>query len=314
MVTDSTLHISQTQSSISELELLRTSDQNPWSFETELTLQGTKLYLYAMTLLLPPPNDPVVALQAISNRDAVLINGLMSASIMISEMLHQLCDKPNQVTDKITCSAAFWPKTQISHLFFTATFIFQVLLSHSSLTPQDITLAMSRLADAHTIFRMEPLHPDRTRAAKITQRLIEVARAYMMKDSGETATRDLLPRGLLVTGRLGASVMFNAILRSEHYLRQKAQKRKSHSLKSSRVTPIPSAEVPAGGEASSNTRLTGHPQSVEAHGNVLDAPDGIGFGDMFDVEFMDAYEYIMSTDSSLMLDSLENPGGTTWEP
>ncbi|KAF5707742.1 transcription factor SEF1 [Fusarium mundagurra] len=312
MITDSAFHFSQTQSSISELELLRSSDQNLCSPETELALQGTKLYLYAMTLLLPPPKDTVVALQAISNRDAVLISGLMSASIMISEMLHQLRDGPNQVKDKITCSAAFLPKTKIGYLFFAATFIFRVLLSHSNLTPQEITLAMSRLADAHAVFSMEPLHPDRTRAAEIIQRLIEVARAYMMKDSGENDAKDLLPRGLLVTGRLGASVMFDAVLRSVHHQRQKAQRRKSHLLNEAGIpqtlAPISGTEVPAGGgEASSYTRLAEHHQSVEAHGNALDAPGGIGFGDMFDFEFMDAYEYIMSIDSSLMFNSPEDP-------
>ncbi|KAF4417803.1 transcription factor SEF1 [Fusarium acutatum] len=309
MITDSALHFSQTQSSMNDLQLLRSSDQHSWSPQTELTLQGAKLYLYAMTLLLPPPKDPILALQAISNRDAVLISGLMCASTMISRMLHH--DKPNQVSDKITCSAAFWPKTQISYLFFAATFIFRVLLSHSSLTPQDITLAMSRLADAHAIFRMEPLHPDRTRAAEIIQRLIKVARAYMMKDSDENNAKDLLPRALLVTGRLGASVMFDAVLRSVHHHRKKAQRHEARSLKSPRVTPIPGTEVPAGGEASSSTGLIGHRQSVEAHGNVPDGLDGIGFGDMFDFEFMDAYEYIMNTDSSLMLDSLEGPGFRT---
>ncbi|KAF5537634.1 transcription factor SEF1 [Fusarium napiforme] len=309
MVTDSALHFSQTQSSISELELLRRSDQRPWSPETELTLQGTKLYLYAMTLLLPPPKDLVVALQATSNRDTVLISGLMCASTMISDMLQQIDDKPNQGSDKNTCSAAFWPKTQISYMFFAATFIFRVLLSHSSLTPQDITLAMSRLADAHAVSRMEPLHPDRTRAAGIIQRLIEVARSYMIEDSGENDAKDLLPRGLLVTGRLGASVMFDAVLRSVHHQRQNTQTRKSLSLKFSRVTPMPGTEMLAGGEASSNIGLIGDLQSVEAHGDAPSRSGGIGFGDMFDFEFMDTYEYIMSTDSSLILDSLEDPVG-----
>ncbi|KAF5616759.1 transcription factor SEF1 [Fusarium tjaetaba] len=316
MVTDSALHFSQTQSSISELELLRRSDQKPWSPETELTLQGTKLYLYAMTLLLPPPKDPVIAQQAASNRDAVLISGLMCASTMISDMLQQIYDQPNQGSDKNTCSAAFWPKTQISYMFFAATFIFRVLLSHSSLTPQDITLAMSRLADAHAISRMEPLHPDRTRAAEIIQRLIEVARGNMIEDSGENDPKYSLPRGLLVTGRLGASVMFDAVLRSVHHQRQKAQSRKSHSLNEAGIpqtlAPISGTEVPAGGEGSSNIGLIGYRQSVETHGNAPDGSGGIGFGDNFNFGFVDAYEYIMSTDSSFMLDGLEDPGGRTW--
>ncbi|KAJ0132017.1 Histone-lysine N-methyltransferase ASHR3 [Fusarium oxysporum f. sp. albedinis] len=252
MITDSSLHFSQTQSSINDLELLRSPDRHSWSPETELTLQGAKLYLYAMTLLLPPSKEPVVALQSISDRDAVLISGLMSASTMISDMLHQLRDKPNQGSDKITCSAAFWPKTQISYLFFAATFIFRVLLSHSSLTPQDITLAMSRLADAHAVFRMEPLHPDRTRAAEIIQRLIEVARAYMVKDEGKSDAKNLLPRGLLVTGRLGASVMFDAVLRSVHYHKQSAQRRKSRPRNEVGIyqigAPIPGTELRIGGE------------------------------------------------------------------
>ncbi|KAG6982824.1 hypothetical protein FocnCong_v007697 [Fusarium oxysporum f. sp. conglutinans] len=316
MITDSSLHLSQTQSSINDLELLRSPDQHSWSPETELTLQGAKLYLYAMTLLLPPSKESVVALQAISNRDAVLTSGLMSASTMISDMLHQIRDKPNQGSDKITCNAAFWPKTQISYLFFAATFTFRVLLSHSSLTPQDITLVMSRLADAQAVFSMEPLHPDRTRAAEIIQRLIEVARAYIMKDEGENDAKDLLPRGLLVTGRLGASVMFDAVLRSVHHHRQKAQRRKSRSLNEVGISqtgaPIPGTELPVGGEASSNNELTGHCQSVEAHASASEALDGIGFGNMFDIELMDPYGYSMSTDPFVMIDDLVDPGFRTW--
>ncbi|EXL58232.1 hypothetical protein FOCG_05171 [Fusarium oxysporum f. sp. radicis-lycopersici 26381] len=316
MITDSSLHFSQTQSSINDLELLRSPYQHSWSPETELTLQGAKLYLYAMTLLLPPSKEPVVALQAISDRDAVLISGLMSASTMISDMLHQIRDKSNQGSDKIAGSAAFWPKTQISYLFFAATFIFRVLLSHSSLTPQDITLAMSRLADAHAVFRMEPLHPDRIRAAEIIQRLIEVARAYMVKDEGKSDTKNLLPRGLLVTGRLGASVMFDAVLRSVHYHKQSAQRRKSRPQNEVGIyeagPPTPGTELRVGGEASSNAGVIEQRQSVEDYANVPDAPGVIGLGDLFDFEFMDPYEYIMSTDPSLMIDNLEDPGFRTW--
>ncbi|EWZ81136.1 hypothetical protein FOWG_14712 [Fusarium oxysporum f. sp. lycopersici MN25] len=294
MITDSSLHFSQTQSSINDLELLRSPYQHSWSPETELTLQGAKLYLYAMTLLLPPSKEPVVALQAISDRDAVLISGLMSASTMISDMLHQIRDKSNQGSDKIAGSAAFWPKTQISYLFFAATFIFRVLLSHSSLTPQDITLAMSRLADAHAVFRMEPLHPDRIRAAEIIQRLIEVARAYMVKDEGKSDTKNLLPRGLLVTGRLGASVMFDAVLRSVHYHKQSAQRRKSRPQNEVGIyeagPPTPGTELRVGGEASSNAGVIEQRQSVEDYANVPDAPGVIGLGDLFDFEFMDPYD------------------------
>ncbi|KAH7480865.1 hypothetical protein FOMA001_g7519 [Fusarium oxysporum f. sp. matthiolae] len=316
MITDSSLHFSQTQSSINDLELLRSSDQHSWSPEVELTLQGAKLYLYAMTLLLPPPKEPIVALQAISDRDAVLISGLMSASTMISDMLYQLRDKTNQGSDKITCSAAFWPETQISYLFFAATFIFRVLLSHSSLTPQNITLAMSRLADAHAVFRMEPLHPDRTRAAEIIQRLIEVARVYMVKDEGKSDAQNLLPRGLLVTGRLGASVMFDAVLRSVHYHKQSAQRRKSRPRNEVGIyqigAPIPGTELRIGGEASPNAGVIEQRQSVEAYANAPDAPGVIGLGALFDFEFMDSYEYIMSTEPSLMIDNLEDPGFRTW--
>ncbi|KAF4952737.1 hypothetical protein FGADI_6489 [Fusarium gaditjirri] len=314
MITDPALHFSETQSSINNLELLRSPGQQSSSPETELNLQGAELYLYAMTLLLPPPRESVGALQAISNRDAVLIRGLMTASTMIADALHQIRDKPNQGSDKIPCTLAFWPKTHISYLFFASTFIFRVLLSHSSLTPQDVTLAMSRLADAHAVFRMEPSHPDRTRAAEIIQRLIEVARDYIVKDDGQNDAKILLPRDLLVTGRLGASVMFDAILRS-HYQKQNAQRRKPRIRNEFDIhqagAPISGTELRVGGEASSNVGTIEQRQSAEVYGNAPD-PTGIaGFGDMFDFEFMDTYEYIMSAGPSLMIDSLELPGFRT---
>ncbi|KAF5554656.1 transcription factor SEF1 [Fusarium mexicanum] len=312
MITDSALHFSQIQSSINDLELLKSSGQHSWNPETELTFQGAKLYLYAMTLLFPPAKESVIALQAIYNRDAALISGLMSASTMISDILQQIRDKPTQSTDKITCSVAFWPKTQISYLFYAATFIFRVLLSHSSLTPQNITLAMSRLADAHAICRIEPLHPDRTRAGEIIQRLIEVARAYVTKDGGEIDAKPLLPRGLLVTGRLGASVMFDAVLRSVHFQKQCTQRRKSRPRNEAGISqadaPLHGTEQRAGGEASSNAGLIAQSQSAEAFSNIPGGAGAIGFGDLFDFDFMDPYEYIMSTDSSLMYDVLQDPG------
>ncbi|KLP06737.1 uncharacterized protein FFB20_09334 [Fusarium fujikuroi] len=315
MITDPALHYSQTQSSIRDLEILRSSNQHSWNLKTKIILQGAKLYLFAITLLLPHPKEPVEALQAITNRDAVLISGLMCASTMISDMLHQLHDESSQGSKDIICSVAFWPKTLISHLFFAATFIFRVLLSHSSLTPQDMNLAMSRLADAHAVFRMAPLHPDRTRAADIIQRLIEVARAYVTKDKDKNDTKDLLPRGLLVTGRLGASVMFDAVLRSVHYQKQSAQRRKLHA-------PVEVGIYRAGAlnagtqlrvdeEAGSNVGLIEQHQSADVCTNPSDTPGVAGFGDLFDFEFMDSYEYIMSADPSLMINDLGEPGFMT---
>ncbi|KAI1033001.1 hypothetical protein LB504_006182, partial [Fusarium proliferatum] len=309
MITDSALHSSQTQSSIRDLEILRSSDQHSWNLKTKLILQGAKLYLFAMTLLLPHPKEPVEALQAISNRDTALISGLMCASTMISDMLHQLRDKSSQGSEEIICSIAFWPKPLISHLFFAATFIFRVLLSHSSLTPQDMTLAMSRLTDAHAVFRMKPLHPDRTRAADIIQRLIEVAHAYVTKDTDKNDTKDLLPRGLLVTGRLGASVMFDAVLRSVHYQKQSAQRCKSRAPIEVGMfqtgAPNVGAELCAGEEAVPRIELIEQRQSAQVYANPSDAQGVAGFGDLFDFEFMDSYEYIMSADASLMFDNLE---------
>ncbi|RKL22959.1 hypothetical protein BFJ68_g1165 [Fusarium oxysporum] len=235
---------------------------------------------------------------------------------MISDMVHQLRDKPNQGSDKITCSAAFWPKTQISYLFFAATFIFRVLLSHSSLTPQDITVAMSRLADAHAVFRMEPLHPDRTRAAEIIQRLIEVARDYVMKDEGANEAKPLLPRGLLVTGRLGASVMFDAVLRSVHYHKQSTQRRKFRPRNEPDISqagaPVSGTQLRVGGEARANAGLIEQRQSAEAFTSTPDGAEANELDDLFDFDFMDPYEYVMSTDLSLMTDNLEDPGFRTW--
>ncbi|KAF5577053.1 transcription factor SEF1 [Fusarium pseudocircinatum] len=312
MITDSALHFSQIQSSINDLDLLRSSGQHSWNPETELTFQGAKLYLYAMTLLSPPTKESVIALQAIYNRDAALISGLMSASTMISDILQQIRDKPTQSTDEITCIVAFWPKTHISYLFFAATFIFRVLLSHSSLTPQNITLAMSRLADTHAICRIEPLHPDRTRAGEIIQRLIEVARAYVTKDEGENDAKPLLPRGLLVTGRLGASAMFDAVLRSVHYQKQCTQSRKSRPRNETGISqadgPAYGREQRVGGKASSNAGLISQSQSAEPFTNMPDRAGAIGLGDLFEFDLMDPYEYIMSTDSSLMYDVLHDPG------
>ncbi|KAI1026519.1 hypothetical protein LB503_013555 [Fusarium chuoi] len=314
-ITDCALHFSQTQSSIEDLEILRSSDQHSWNLKTELILQGAKLYLFAMTLLLPHSKEPVEALQAISHRDAVLISGLMCASTMISDVLHQLRDKSSQDSEEITCSVAFWPKTLISHLFFAATFIFRALLSHSSLTSQDMALAMSRLADAHAVFKMEPLHPDRTRAADIIQRLIEVARAYVTKDKDKNDTKDLLPRGLLVTGRLGASVMFDAVLRSVHYQKQSAQRRKLHAPVEVGMYPASAldagTQLRVGKEAGSNDGMIEQHQSAGVCANPSDTPGVAGFGDLFDFEFMDSYEYIMGDDPSLMFDDSEYSGFRT---
>ncbi|KAF5646366.1 transcription factor SEF1 [Fusarium sp. NRRL 52700] len=315
MITDSTLYFSQIQSSLNDLELLKSSGQYSWSPETELTFQGAKLYLYAMTLLLPPAKESVIALTAIYNRDAALISGLMSASTMISDILQQIRNKPTESSHKVACTVAFWPKTQISYLFFAATFIFRVLLSHTSLTPQNITLAMSSLADAHAICRIEPLHSDRTRAGEIIQRLIEVARTYVTKDEGENDAKPLLPRGLLVTGRLGASVIFDAVLRSVHYQKQFTQRRKCRPRNDAGVSqaegPVPGMEQPPDGEASSNAGLIAQIQPAEGFSNILDGAGMMELGDLFD--FMDPYEYIMSTDLSLMQEGLEDPGLGNWK-
>ncbi|KAF4336667.1 glycosyl transferase [Fusarium beomiforme] len=289
MITDHGLHSSQTQNFINELEMLKGSNQHTWSPEAEINLQGAKLYLYAMTLLLPVPDEPVEALQAISNRDTMLQNGLMSASALISKMLCRSREQIAPSPEIFTCSIAFWPKTQITYLFYASTFIFRVLLSHSNLTRQDRTLAMSRLADAQTVFKMEPPHPDRTRAALLIQRLIEVVHAYTMEDESGSHVEALPPRDLLVTGRLGASVMFDAILRSVHYRRRKAQRRKNCSADEPGTNP---ASAPASGsegrvvDQSSSAPIEYWPSlegSTDVFGPVMDAPDMPGFSDAFNL-------------------------------
>ncbi|KAF4448821.1 putative transcription factor SEF1 [Fusarium austroafricanum] len=318
MITDSGIHFSQTKNSVADLERLRVSEQQYWSPEVELNLQGAKLHLYALTLLLPTPEEPTEASQVVSNRDTVLRSGLMSASALISEMLCRSREKIALSSETSICSIAFWPKTHMTYLFFASTFIFRVLLSHSDLSGQDRTLAMSCLADAHIIFKMEPSHPDRTRAALIIQRLIEINRAYKMEDESQNSLESLPPRDLLVTGRLGASIQFDAVLRSVHYRRQKAQRHKTCS--SNDISADPASASASGCELQvadqTSSELIEYWRSVGAladlSGPGMDGNEAPGLNDAFNPGFVDPYDYMMVTDPGLLLDSLENRGFGIW--
>ncbi|KAK9240691.1 hypothetical protein V1525DRAFT_179884 [Lipomyces kononenkoae] len=209
-VDDVASHFSLTQKFIANLDALRQIYRRFWTPDLEINFQGAKLYLYAMTFILTRSQDPAKDCQRLTYRQVILRHGLQSAATLVSSMTKLSQDSPPDKLPEAVNKLVFYPKPYFTSLFFASVFLFRVLLSYHTATREDTSLAVSSLTEAHKIFLSLPSHRDGVRAAIIIETLVAITR-----DSSKT---DFLPMSeLIITSRLGASLMYDAIFRSAEH-------------------------------------------------------------------------------------------------
>lgn len=205
-VEDPTLHFAITRTYDTQLDELKRINAEVWTPQLEMELCNAKLYLFALTFAMPTQTDAGNDPQRQILRQMVLQKGLRVALeyITVAASLNQL---PETSSIYPGGNLTFAPKQYFTGLFNATTFLFRFLATHTSGTTGQEGLAMNAIIEAHKIFQSFPGSRDRTRAAIHIEALVGILRD---KSRGSMPAMD----ELVVTNRLGASVMFDAVFRA----------------------------------------------------------------------------------------------------
>ena len=206
-----TTHFSLTQYFDRQLDDIKADYPTCWTPALEVELQGAKLYLYATTLALPRVGHPNDAIAESLHRETELQKGLMAATTLIKHTT-TLSLMPADSNCYIAGHLTFYPKQSFTTLFFAAAFLFRLLLSSRTATQRDRKLAVTGLMEAHKIFQSFYKDRDHVRAAIHIETFVEILRFEPPANCQSSSYTDLV-----VTDRLGASVMWDAVFCSARY-------------------------------------------------------------------------------------------------
>ena len=189
-----------------------------WTTDLEIALDGARLYLYAFTFMCSAPIGSSSALRASAQHYLILQKALAAASQLVSN----LSDLGLSSSPSMLCSAGlltFYPKYYFTSLFFAAVFLFRILISGQAVLSHNRTDMVSSLQAAHKIFQSFPQHRDHTRAAINIEIFVKILR------DGHSVGRKRLDT-LVISNRLGASVMYDSIFRAGE---ERNQQQDSHT-------------------------------------------------------------------------------------
>ena len=204
-------HFSLTQHFERQLDVTKADHLSCWTPTLEVELQGAKLYLYATTLALPAAGSAKDASAQSLHQEIALQKGLSAAMTLIMNTTTLNCTPSDSHYD-LTGATAFYPKQYFTTLFFAAAFLFRFLSSSRAATQQDRGLAVTALMDAHKIFQSFHKHRDHVRAALHIETFVEILRFEYTAARRSSSSTDLV-----VTSRLGASVMWDAVFCAARY-------------------------------------------------------------------------------------------------
>lgn len=206
-VTDPNLHFSITQMFDDQLdELKKKTDSLSWTPQIEMEFCHAKIYLYALTLTTPARPDRGDDSHRQMQQETVLHRGLKAASDLISEAV-KLNLLPALSQSYPGGMLTFAPKHYFTALFSSTTMLFRFLATRKSSIATQESLAMKSILEAHKIFQSFPDHRDFTRAAIHIETMVAVL-------LGRSEDRTTGSSELLVTNRLGASIVFDAVFRA----------------------------------------------------------------------------------------------------
>ena len=213
-INDPSAYNSLTQLFVRHLDDIKRRYSASWTPELEIALHAAKLNLHAMGLLLPLREDSNINGQRAILMQTSLLRGLESASALIDQV-EKLCLSPVSEGSYPGGSFTFHPKHYFTSLFFAATFLFRIVTNKYFVTEEHRAFAIKGVTKAHGIFRCFPNERDPTRAARLIERFVKVAQAT------EASPNSFPLSELVITNRLGASVMWDTFFRIMQYMRSK---------------------------------------------------------------------------------------------
>ncbi|KAI1386675.1 uncharacterized protein F4822DRAFT_323886 [Hypoxylon trugodes] len=227
--------------------------------ELNILLQYAKLNLYAMVVLEGSQAGSQVDEQSVLNKRALLLRGLESASRVIYQMKElSLLPVENGVSNagKLT----FYPRQYITNMFFAAIYLFRMLVDCRPIGQMHVTLALGSIAEARDIFRLMPHNRAALMGADFLSRVVDKAHAI---DASSSVLS--LPQ-LLITNRLGASLLYDIIFRMRFFARKESnghlavqsQERVDNGLQSDVLAPEARPQPPDIQQEPLDTSLVQH--------------------------------------------------------
>ena len=172
--------------------------------DLELTLDSSRLYLYAFAFMTCAPTGSATAMRASAQHYLILQKALAAASRLIANLTNLSQSSSPSATSVGLLS--FYPRHYFEMLFFAAIFLFRILINGQGALSHNRAEMISSLQAAHKIFQSFPQHRDHTRAAINIELFVKILR------DGRSVGRKRLD-SLVITNRLGASIMYDSIFR-----------------------------------------------------------------------------------------------------
>lgn len=186
------------------LDAVKQTHRVHWSSELDVHLQTAKLYLYAASAILPLQSNSSRDAETHITRQTLSLRGFNAATTLISTLKALAVSPPG-------CSSpsklSFFPKPFFTGLFFSAVFLFRLIVFFQPTSHAQTARAIQGMADAQFVFQLLPHHRDHARGAKLISKLVEKA------ESRDASTSHFLSGELVVTNRLGASLLWDTFAR-----------------------------------------------------------------------------------------------------
>lgn len=203
-VEDPGVHISLTDAFDGSLDAVKKTYLAHWTLELGVELQTAKLNLYAACALLPLQNNSLADGQNLINRQTLFLRGLESAAILIDHMKNMAL-LPDSEGKSLAGKLPFLPMHFFSSLFFSAVFLFRMLVYLQPLSHAHIAHAIQSMLDAQSIFQLLPYHRTLARAARLIGKLVEKAQ------TAGVAGNHWPLANLAISNRLGASILWGTL-------------------------------------------------------------------------------------------------------
>lgn len=181
---DASTYLLLTQTFDGALDSIKGNYLTAWTPELEILLEYARINLYSLAT--------TMTFQEEHRRQKILVRGLESACRLISNVKSGISPQSR---------LQYYPRHLFSKMFGAVIFLFRLFVSNPSSDQTQKSLATGGINEAHEIYRSL----SRNRGMAIT--------AKFMGKLKELPTSQLFPAKLIVTNRLGASLLCDTIIR-----------------------------------------------------------------------------------------------------
>ncbi|KAI1379539.1 hypothetical protein F4677DRAFT_409609 [Hypoxylon crocopeplum] len=182
--------------------------------ELDIQLQYAKLNLYAMVPIESSQAGSQGDIQSVVTKQALLIRGLETASRVVKRV-KELSLLPANDGLYNAGKLSLYPRQYVTNMFFAAIYLFRMLVDCRPLNQTQIALTLQSIAEARDIFSLMPHHRTATTGADFLDRVLDKAQTI------DASSSVLSIPQLLITNRLGASLLYDILFRMRFFASKK---------------------------------------------------------------------------------------------